>query len=283
MPGQEALLAHRREGADEGLERVAEPEAEEVGGLLDAADAHHRFAPVALRLGARRVRQRQEPRHRVRVRPLPGPDVVAHDRHPAGEAVLRDEPVVDALGGVPLLPRGALVGLQPGVDDRHDRVEHRARLPPPQVVAPGDGPRPGDGFAHDAPPMVQVAGDGPHALVVTVVGPPDRFDLLHRQHPSLPPPLAARPARVAGCRSGGLRSPRCLRLGWAHFAPVKTAAAALPPGAQRRLPRPQRVAAGARRGGRRAGQRRGRRPAGARPAPRARAAGPPGVRRGRRP
>lgn len=94
------------------------------------------------------------------------------------------------------------------VDDRHHRVEDRARLAPRQAVAAGRGAVAGDGLAHHPPPVLLLAGDRPHALVFVVVGPSDRFDLLHRQHPSLPP-LAAHTVRVAGCRSGGLKFQRC--------------------------------------------------------------------------
>ena len=72
MSGEEALLPRRREGADEGLERVAEPETEELGDLLDARDAHDRLAPVALRLLSRRVGEREEGPCAGRVGLLPG-------------------------------------------------------------------------------------------------------------------------------------------------------------------------------------------------------------------
>ena len=56
----------------------------------------------------------------------PGGDGLLHDGQAAGIAVLVTEPLEDAAGGVPLLPRGLLVVLEDLVDDGQEGVELRA-------------------------------------------------------------------------------------------------------------------------------------------------------------
>ena len=157
--------------------------AEEGGGLRDAGNLHHRRAPVALRLGPRRVGQRQEAIRAWGMGAFPVVDGLAHDPLAAGKAVVGDQPVVDALGGVARLAGRGLVRRQPGVDDRRDRFQDRPRLGFGQAIPARLGLVAGEDLADDPPPVVQLAGDRPHALVVDEGGPANGLRQLHRRHP----------------------------------------------------------------------------------------------------
>ena len=107
MAVQEGLGGLRRIGLDEAAVAVGQVEDETVSLLLDAADDHQGLAKVALGL-PRRMVQRHE--HLFGLAAVL-PDVVLDDGVPAVKPVLVSEPLVDALGGVALLPGDLMVVL----------------------------------------------------------------------------------------------------------------------------------------------------------------------------
>src|SRR5579885_348493 len=129
-------------------------------------------------------------------------DVAAHDRFVTREPILGDEAVVDALGSVPLFARRALIRREPGVNDGDDRIEDGADFPFGQSIASRLGHGTGNRLADHAPPVVLFAGDGADALMVVVVGAPNRFDLFHREHSFLPLLLVVHATSVAGWCTG---------------------------------------------------------------------------------
>ena len=96
-------------------------EHEEAGLLLDAADHHHRFTEIGLRM-ARRMRQRHED---FLAALIPLAHVILDDRIAAGEATLVTQPIEHTLGGMALLARHLHVRIEPLVDRRHKRIQLR--------------------------------------------------------------------------------------------------------------------------------------------------------------
>ena len=113
MAVQEGLGGLGGIGLDEAAVAVGQVEDEAVSLLLHARDDHHCLAEVALGV-ARRVGQRHE---HLPCLAAVLPDVVLDDGVPAIEAVLVPETLVDALGGVALLLRNAVIIIQDPVDD----------------------------------------------------------------------------------------------------------------------------------------------------------------------
>ena len=116
---EERLGALAGEGADEGRVGVRQGHHEQGhgGGLPVESDLG--LAEVDLGL-ARAVGQRDEDLGGAEP---PGGDGLLHDGQAAAVAVLVAEPLEDAAGGVPLLPRGLLVVLEDLVDDGQERLE----------------------------------------------------------------------------------------------------------------------------------------------------------------
>jgi hypothetical protein len=149
---QERLLAAGGKDAVHRLARVRQPEREQRAGDLLAAQPHGHVAEVDLGLGAGPVRLR----HERRWRPVACLDAdlrqalrdVGAD-HAVGDlvrVVLGDEPVEDALDGVPLLAWRVQVGPQDLVDPRLVGVQparpgrqRLARLGPRRRQRLGDG------------------------------------------------------------------------------------------------------------------------------------------------
>jgi len=75
MSGKEAFLPGGGKHTDERLERVVQPQAEQLRHLLLAADLRAPLSPVARRLRPGRVGQGDEGPGVARVRPPPGVDV----------------------------------------------------------------------------------------------------------------------------------------------------------------------------------------------------------------
>ena len=107
----------RRIGLHEGRIRMRQIHEEHVHLLPDAADHADRLAEIHLRV-AGRMRQRHKG--------LPGPrsrepHILLHRRVAAVEAVLGAEPIVNPLGGMPLLRRRRHIGRQNRIDDGNER------------------------------------------------------------------------------------------------------------------------------------------------------------------
>ena len=123
MPLEERLGALAGEGAGEDRVGVRQGHHEQGHGGGPSVEHHLGLAEVDLGLtGA--VGQGDEDLGGAEP---PGGDGLLHDGQAAGVAVLVAEPLEDAAGGVPLLPRGFLVVLEDLVDDGEERLELRFR------------------------------------------------------------------------------------------------------------------------------------------------------------
>jgi len=149
------------------------------------------------------------------VRLLPVVDVLPHGSLLALIALLGDQPVKDAFSGVPLFGRRLLIRFQPGVDQGPDGIHHRPRSRSPLLVLPGRRSRPGNRLPHHASVVVLLAGNGPNALLLAVVGASNLFNLVHCQHSYPPLPRDRLDPRVAGLGSqwGQFRPPLSLQVG----------------------------------------------------------------------
>ena len=152
----EGLNPLGRVGLDEAGVRVRQVEAEEVDLLPHATDHRHRLAKVGLSM-AGWMGQRHE--HLLGAGPLLA-HIVLDDRVAAGKAVLGPQPVVDPLGGVPLLERRRPVCLQDGVDDCGEGIELGARRWLRPAIARGH--REGQHLAHG----VAVEAEAPRRLAL---------------------------------------------------------------------------------------------------------------------
>ncbi len=98
----------------------------------------------------------------------------------AVEPVLVTEAFVDPLGRVALLAMPAPIRLQPGVDDRLDRIDLGLGTRLAQAVARRDGVC--DGFGHRVAGVTQLAGNIPLALSVHQMLTSNQFVIVHLQH-----------------------------------------------------------------------------------------------------
>lgn len=102
--------------------------------------------------------------------------------------MLGHQPAEDLLGGVPLLPRGRLVGGQDSIDDLAEGAEHRGR---PRLGPDADN-RLGilQGLEDGLGRVVELVGDLPDGQAVAVEL-PNASVVVHREHPF--PPAAVGP------------------------------------------------------------------------------------------
>jgi len=179
MAGEETLLSGGWKGADEGLEGVGQPQEEELSRVLYPRDSDLALSPITLPLRTRRIGQGQVTDGVTAMRLLPVVHVLPHGSLLALIAIFIDQPVKDAFGGVSLFGRCILIRFQPGVDQGPDAVHHRPRSWAPLSVVPGRRSRPGNRLPHHTTVVVLLAGNGPNALLLAVVGPSDLFNLVH--------------------------------------------------------------------------------------------------------
>ena len=191
---QECLLRRMQVGAMERRSAGHRPHREHlhVGPLVAEIDPG--FIPVDLRLLSPAIALRNErlPSRQTRL-PLALAHVVAHRRlRHRGVGELRQDPTMDAPGGVALLARRLTVRLQHLVDEVHDRTELRLG---PRWISVSRRQRTANRLPHHAPVNTELGSDTRDRADAKLMLPAKLFEQIHFGSPvhARPPDPVGRP------------------------------------------------------------------------------------------
>ena len=165
---------------------VRQTQTEELQRPLAAPDDDRRLAPIDLSFLSRSEHQRHKHLGILTAsRPLPSRHKPLHRRITADKLMLVTQPLEHPLSRMTLFPRPRPIGLQPRLDDRRHRLQHRT-LPshlPPITRRLQMRHRLLDGL----PRVTQFLSHFALTQPVNQHLPTNQFVLQHRQHPSIPP------------------------------------------------------------------------------------------------
>jgi hypothetical protein len=179
MPLEESLLLLMGQGHHKGELGVAEPDAEELYFDLAAGQDHLGLPEIALGVLSRLVGQGNEDTRMSRGRAMLS-HILAQVGLLAGETVFFYQPLVDAMGGMPLFGWTRQVLSQPLVDEMDKGTQ--------------DGPGPGlsasvtgragvpQGLPDRTTMMVTLQGDLANTFTFDEVGSSNLFPLVHLEH-----------------------------------------------------------------------------------------------------